>query len=251
MTSIKSEPFTVGPVTLAFPSLFVPSKPRNSTGTEKYNTGVVVTAEQYAQVIKPQIDALITAAFKKGEAQAPKFNWPFYECIHKSDTYPEAAKRGMLYGNAKSLFEIEVLDGARQPIINPGIIKDGAQVYLSLHLYSFDQGGGTGIGLGLGPVMFDVQGEALNVSGGQRGVDAFAGIEVNTSVPASANVAPPQSAAPAGGPPGAPTQAAAAPAGGPPGAPTQAAAAPAGGPPGAPTQAAAAPAGSPPPPPGA
>lgn len=204
MTSIKSEPFTVGPVTLAFPSLFVPSKPRNSTGDDKYNTGLVVTAEQYAQVIKPQIDALITAAFPNGEAQNPKFNWPFYECIHKRDTYPVAADRGMLYGNAKSQFELEVLDGARQPIINPGIIKDGAQAYLSLHLYSFNKGGGLGIGLGLGPVLYVEQGEALNVSGGTSGAEAFAGIEVNTSVPASANVAPPQNA-PAGGPPGAPT----------------------------------------------
>jgi len=182
--STKTEFFTVGPATLAFPALFVPSKPRGTAAEEKYNTNVLITKEQYDTLVAPQIQALIGAAGIGNDTQNPKFNWPFYPCTAKPDTYPEAAARGMYYGNLKSQFPIEVVDGARQKIIDPGVVRDGAIAHVSMNLYSYSKGGGIGIAAGLGPVLYVEQGEVLDVSGGVSVDDAFATVAVSAAAPA-------------------------------------------------------------------
>lgn len=193
-----SDFFTVGPVTLAFPSFFTKSAPRGTNAEPKYNTTVIITPEQYRDVIYPKVVELAASAFKNGETSNPKFNWPFLECKFKSDTYPEAAKRGMLYGNLKTQFEVQVVDANRQPIINPGLIRDGSQAYISMNLYSYSKGGGVGIAAGLGPVMVVGDGEVLNVGGGVSVDSAFAGIQVN---PTTAPGIPTAGVVPAGVPP--------------------------------------------------
>lgn len=179
----KSEFFTLGPVVLAFPSMFSKSAPRGTTAEPKYNTGVVITPEQYRDIVYPRLEELAGRAFRGGETSNPKFNWPFTECRFKADTYPVAAERGMLHGNLKSQFEVQVVDANRQPILDPGVVKDGAIAYISMNLYSFNKGGGIGVAAGLGPVMIVGQGEVLNVGGGGVSVeDAFAGITVDANV---------------------------------------------------------------------
>lgn len=192
--SINTKPITLGEVVIAFPSLFEPSKAPNATGDPKYNTGLLLTKEQYDNQVKPELDSLIAQVFKDGEADNPQFKWPFYECKHKAKTYPGGAAAGMYYGNAKSQYQGQVVDAARAPILDPGKIKDGARAYISVHFYSFTTGS-NGIGCGLGPVMYVGDGEALNTSGGATADEAFAGIEVDTTVaptpPPAGNTPPP------------------------------------------------------------
>jgi len=200
--SNKTEFFTIGPVPVAFPSIFTPSKPRGSNQEEKYNVNLLLTAEQYAQVAKPQLDALIAQAFPNGESANPQFKWPFYECKFKADTYPGGAEQNMLYGNAKSQFPIEVVEGdARTAVLDPNSIKDGSIVYASINFYPFNKAGNIGVGCGLGPVWHVGDGPALNVSGGTSADSAFGGIQVDTSVAPQAPTAAPSA-------PAAPTQAA-------------------------------------------
>ena len=57
-----SEFFTVGPVTLAFPSLFTKSAPRGTNAEPKYNTTVLLTPEQYRDLIYPKLSVLAAEA---------------------------------------------------------------------------------------------------------------------------------------------------------------------------------------------
>jgi len=243
----RTEEFTIGPVVLAFPSLFKPSKPRDSEGEEKFNTAIIVTAEIYAAQIKPQMDALIAANFSASDTASNRFNWGFLPCTYKPATYPPELTTGMWFGNAKSQTKKDVVDRNQMPIMDPNVIRDGAKVYISINLYAFNKAGNVGVGVGLGPVMHIGDGPALNVGGGISAGVAFAGIQIDPSI------APPQAAPPVGMPmappagmpaaPGvavpqaAPTGMPMAPPAGMPAAPTMAAptAAPQAQPPGAPT----------------
>ena len=214
MSNDRTEPFTIGPCTLAFPSLFQPSKPRESDGAEKFNTAIVITGEMYAEQIKPKMDQLIAANFSQGDVANPRFNWGFLPCSYKPDTYPADLTAGMYYGNAKSGFKTDTVDAHGQPIIDPNVLRDGSQVYISINLYTFNKAGNVGIGIGLGPVMYVGDGPALSVGGGISASAAFAGVQIDPSMTpapagmpaAPAGVAVPQAAAPQYAAPAAPTQ---------------------------------------------
>ena len=199
--SVNSENFTIGPVTLAYQSLFEPSAPRGSTQDPKYNTTFVVSKDVYNGVVLPQIQALIDAKFTSGEDKNPSFKWPFTPCEAKQKTYPPEKTAGMFYGNGKTLFPVEVLDNTqgRTPLMEPALIKDGTQAYLSINLFTFD-GMSSGIGIGLQSVLYIGPGEALNNPGKSSAKEAFAGVQVDPAMAppqaATGQVAPPASTAP-------------------------------------------------------
>lgn len=198
MSNDKSEAFTMGPVTLAFPSPFTKSAPRNSTSPPRYNTTILVTADQYRDIIYPKLSKFAAEAFKNGETGNPKFSWPFTECKFKLKNYPEAGKRGMLHANLKSDYPLTMVDSNRQPIVDPLIIKDGGLVYVSMSFRSYTKGN-IGIAVDPGPIMLIGQGEVLNVGGGLDVDSAFAGIQVNAAV-APPSATPSRPATPAGVP---------------------------------------------------
>ena len=197
MSNDKTEDFTIGPVTLAFPSLFTPSRPKDSESDEKYNTAIIMSGELYESQIKPKIDALIAANFQKGETSNNRFNWGFLPCSSKPATYPPELTANMWYGNAKSTYKTDVVDAGQLPIMDPNLIRDGAQAYISIKLYTFNKAGNVGIGVGLGPVMYVGEGPALNVGGGISAGAAFSGVTIDPSLapaPVQPGVAVPQAA---------------------------------------------------------
>jgi len=204
--SNKSEEFTI-PAVLAFPSLITPSAPMGTTADPKFNTAVIVTNETYVNIIKPHLDQLILGYFVNNEASDGRFNWGFLPCTSKPATYPPELTPNMWYGNAKSGFKPELVDSAQMPIMDPNLIRDGANVYISIHLYAFNTAGNNGVGVGLGPVMYLKDGQALNVGGGVSAKDAFAGVQIDPSMapaPVAPGVAVPGPAAAAAPAPGAP-----------------------------------------------
>lgn len=183
--SNKSEAFTFGPVTLAFCSAFEPSAPRGTQAEPKFNTGIVISAEQYRDIVYPRLSAFAAEAFKNNETTNPKFKWPFHECAHSAKSYPLGAERGMYHANLKSGFPLQFVDANRQPILDPLLLKDGAQVYVNMSFRSYNKAGGLGIAADPGPFMLVGQGEVLNSGGGANVEEAFAGIEVDAgSAPA-------------------------------------------------------------------
>lgn len=174
----NTESFTI-PATLEFPSLFKPTKPRGSNADEKFNAAVVITAETYDNIVKPYIDGLIASDFQKGESQDSNFKWGFLPCSSKPLRFPEDLTKGMYFGNAKSDRKPEVIDDAQMPVVDPGAIRSGAKVHISINLYAFNKAGNCGIGIGLGPVMFTEAGPSLSSGGGVSAKEAFAGVIIN------------------------------------------------------------------------
>ena len=212
MAIAASQSMTIGPVTLAFPHLFQPQAPRNSNSDPKYNVTALLTQAQYDQLL-PLMMGTVEAAFRNGESARQNFGWAILPCSHKPDVFPEAAARGMYFMNMKAgqQFKPEVVDVNRQPIIDPGVIKDGATAYVSVNFYDYNNSGNIGVSAGLGPVMFMEQGEVLNVGGGGvSAADAFANVQVAGAVAPGGAPMPGQAAAPAAAP-GAPAAAPAAP----------------------------------------
>jgi len=206
MSVAASENVTIGPVTLAFPHLFQPQAAKGSTNAPKYNVAVVLTPEQYNQLL-PLMMGTVEGAFRNGEPQRSEFKWAMKPCSSKPDHYPVAAQRGMYYMNlsADTEHKPRVVDANRQDIINPGVVRDGTQAYISVNFYDFNNQS-FGVAAGLGPVMITGDGEVLNSGGGVSLDQAFAGV---TPAPAASapGVAPgvPQMAVPAAPIAGAPT----------------------------------------------
>lgn len=232
MSLAASESVTIGPVTLAFPHLHQPQARRGSTNPPKYNTAIILTPEQYNQLL-PLMMGTVEGAFRGGESQRPDFNWAMMPCSSKPDHYPLAAQRGMYYMNVSADAEHKprVVDTNHQDIIDPGVVRDGTQAYVSINFWDYNNQS-VGVAAGLGPVMVTGDGEVLNSGGGVSVDTAFAGItpapvnNVPVGAPAGYPQAP-QQGAPAGAPPGTPPQTGAlaqppqpgAPAGTPPGSP--------------------------------
>ena len=176
MSVAASESVTIGPVTLAFPHLFQPQVARGSTNAPKYNTAILLTQVQYDQIM-PLMMGTVEGAFRNGGSQRPDFKWAIKPCSSKPDHYPVAAQRGMYYMNVSADVEHKprVVDPNHQDILDPGVVRDGTQAYVSVNFYDFNNQS-IGVAAGLGPVMVTGDGEVLN-SGGGVGVDqAFAGI---------------------------------------------------------------------------
>ena len=145
MAQCRSENMTVGPVTLAFPHLFQPQKPRDSNNEPKYNAVAILTRAQYDQLLPLMMFS--ASAFRNGES-------------NRAD------------------FKPRVVDANRQDIIDPGVVRDGTQAYISVNFYDYNKAGNIGVAAGLGPVMIVGDGEVLNTGGGVSVDAAFAGVQV-------------------------------------------------------------------------
>jgi len=189
----KTGYFTV-PAIIAFPSLFTKTAAKGTNSPPKYNTALIITGETFETIVKPQFDWLVAQAFSNDESQQFGFRPGFLPCSQKAKTYPAELTQGMYYGNAKSDYQPDVIDQARQPIIEPNLIRDGAKIWANINLWAFANSGNIGVSLGLNMIMFGEEGPALNASGGMSVDEAFAGIAVSTSVQPSS--APPSSTAP-------------------------------------------------------
>jgi hypothetical protein len=175
--NVRSDNFTIGPVTLAFPHLFNPQRPKGSNGDLKYNTGCVITQDIYNQIL-PHLQGVVGKAFSEAEWSSRDFEWGVHPCTEKADTYPVAAERGMFYFNAKSgeQYPPQVVDANRQPVVDPGKVRDGTLAYISINVWSFVNAGNKGVSIGMGPVMIWGEGEVLNTGGGPSAQSAFANI---------------------------------------------------------------------------
>lgn len=183
MSIAATESITIGPVTLAFPHLFKPQAPPRTNAEPKYNTSILLTAEQYAQVY-PLMMQCVNGAFRAGEDQHPTFKWPIQPCTAKPDYYPVAAQRGMyvMRSSAGAEYKPRVVDHNQQDVIDPGVVRDGGQAYVSINFYDYNTGS-TGVSCGLGPVMFIGQGEVLNTGGGVSVDVAFANVPAQAAAP--------------------------------------------------------------------
>ena len=175
--NVRSDNFTIGPVTLAFPHLFNPQRPKGSNGDLKYNTGCVITQDIYNQIL-PHLQGVVGKAFSEAEWSSRDFDWGVHPCSEKVDTYPVAAERGMFYFNAKSgeQYPPQVVDANRQPVVDPGKVRDGTLAYININVWSFVNAGNKGVSIGMGPVMIWGEGEVLNTGGGPSAQSAFADI---------------------------------------------------------------------------
>ena len=178
MAQCRSENMTVGPVTLAFPHLFQPQKPRDSNNEPKYNAVAILTRAQYDQLLPLMMFS--ASAFRNGESNRADFKWGMKPCSNEPERYPVAAQRGMYFMtvSCSQEFKPRVVDANRQDIIDPGVVRDGTQAYISVNFYDYNKAGNIGVAAGLGPVMIVGDGEVLNTGGGVSVDAAFAGVQV-------------------------------------------------------------------------
>ena len=188
MAQCRSENMTVGPVTLAFPHLFQPQKPRDSNNEPKYNAVAILTRAQYDQLLPLMMFS--ASAFRNGESNRADFKWGMKPCSNEPERYPVAAQRGMYFMtvSCSQEFKPRVVDANRQDIIDPGVVRDGTQAYISVNFYDYNKAGNIGVAAGLGPVMIVGDGEVLNTGGGVS-VDAAASDAAATGATASCTAA--------------------------------------------------------------
>ena len=200
--SVRSEPITIGPVTLAWSHLFTAQAPRGSKNEPKYNTTCVISQEVLNQVW-PTVQGLAAKEFPQ-ESQRPTFDWGIRPCANDPARYPVAAQRGMYYFNAKAGLQYppQIVDSNRQslvdpvtraPLCDPGLFQDGAQAWINLTFYTYNNSGKIGIGVGFGALMYMGPGEPLNVGGGAVNVEeAFQNVPQGQGAPGQYPGAPQQ-----------------------------------------------------------
>ena len=181
--SLQRDPkfLVTGKVRLSYVYLTEPQQPKDD-GKSKYSTAILIPKSDVAT--KQKIDAAIEAAAQEGVGKAyngirpPKIAIP----IHDGDLPREST--GMPYGDeckgcwvmtASSITRPEVVDSAKQKIIDPNEIYSGMYAYVSLRMYPYNNNGKKGVACGLSNVMKIAEGERLG--GRTTADDDFAGVD--------------------------------------------------------------------------
>lgn len=159
---------TTGKVRFSYTHLFKP-KSQNG-GKEKYRTTVLIPKTDLET--KKRIDVAIQYAIQEGAqkrfgGQIPDMNYLAIP-IHDGDGLmsngnPYSAEcKGCWVINASSDMAPEVVDVARNPIIDQSQVYSGMYGRVSLRFFAYNANGKKGIGCGLGNVLKLEDGEPLN-----------------------------------------------------------------------------------------
>jgi hypothetical protein len=167
MANINIQDVVTGKVRLSYVHLFTPYASQQG-GESKYSTTILLPKTDIAT--KQRIDAAINAAIQEGIAsrwngvRPPVLAIPVYDGdgVRPSDGMPFGEEcKGHFVFTASSKQAPEVVDLARQRILNQTEIYSGIYAMVSVRFFPYASNGKKGIGCGLGPVMKLEDGEPL------------------------------------------------------------------------------------------
>jgi len=171
---IDSREVVTDPVRIAYPALFEP-KPvsKDRPDVLKYQSVLLLPPDTDFAPYKAAIEAAMMETFGQVIELSAK-NRPIKACADKGSDRPQGFEDGWYYLNAKTAFQPTLVDGKRQPIIDPSKIKPGYWCRFQLKAYGWKhQTGGQGVSFSIEAVQLYRPDE---VFGGGRPVEEVFGV---------------------------------------------------------------------------
>lgn len=177
--STNTENIVVENCILSFPKLFK-AEQINGKGDPVFTAALLLDQNGVNQVWT-LLQQFAQTAFPNGEYNQPNFHWPFSPANQNKNyaNNPRLASLHVMNAKSNEGYPPQVVDEARQVVVDRGKIYAGCIVAAAVRFYSYTNMGKSGIGCGLIAIMKQGDGESLG--GDTPDANAlFAGVQAQT-----------------------------------------------------------------------